>query len=89
MINEAFINYLKHHPRGLILKDIKCLGTLKLILLFLKKKSQIELIYRGQILTPSIKDADEIIIMKAKVSAYYLHFSKEGNFWRAIEEIKR
>ncbi len=66
MINSTFIDFLKHHPRGLILKELQCLSTLNLVTLFLRKKAQIKLIYRGEILHPSIKDGDELFIVDTK-----------------------
>ncbi len=81
MINKAFISLLKNHPRGLFIKELGCLATSSLISLLLRKKGQIQIIYRGGILYPSIKDSDELLIVGSKEvqrGDYVLFIDDEG-----------
>ncbi len=66
MSNRRFLNILKNHPRGLILKDLKCIATVGLLNILQRKKDKIQLLYRGDILLPSIQSGDELIIGKSE-----------------------
>jgi ubiquinone/menaquinone biosynthesis C-methylase UbiE len=66
VINRRFLNILKNHPRGLILKELQCIATAGLLKILQRKKNQIQLLYRGDILYPSIQSGDELIIEKSK-----------------------